>query len=383
MVIQTGPGTEQALRRPELKIELSRNPEDPAWDAFLNRTPGGHHVQTSLWARARIAHGWDVFRVTATRGGAVVGGAQVMTRRLPSPLPGQIGYMARGPLAAPGEQDALEAIVNAVHEGARERQVLYLITQPPACEQGERLEETLEGWGFHRSFLDSAQPVATALLDLGRDEDQLLAGMHPRTRRNIKKGIKAGVVVRQGEREDLATFHRLWGATGQRQGFQPRPLSYLEALWDSFAPAGFLELFLAEVDGEPVSGELVIAFNDSAIAKLVGWSGEHGASRPNELLKWEVIRWARRRGYRYYDVEDVDAHLGPLAAAGREIPTECLSSIDAYKLGFGGEVVSLPRPFDYAYGRLLGATVHSPAGRWLFDRPRFRKAAQRFALRAR
>ena len=80
----------------DYQLRVAHETEDPAWDTFLAETPGGHHVQTSLWAQVRAAAGWRAVRVVARRGDGIVAGAQVLIR--PLPLVGAIGYVPRGPL---------------------------------------------------------------------------------------------------------------------------------------------------------------------------------------------------------------------------------------------------------------------------------------------
>jgi len=58
------------------RIEYSEAPVDEAWDCFLERY-GGHHAQSSLWARAKESLGWSVQRIVVRKGEEIVGGAQI------------------------------------------------------------------------------------------------------------------------------------------------------------------------------------------------------------------------------------------------------------------------------------------------------------------
>jgi len=54
-------------------------------------------------------------------------------------------------------------------------------------------------------------------------------------------------------------------------------------------------LLLADYKGEILSSILLLAFGDTVSYKMGGWSGERRDVRPNELLHWTAMRWARDR----------------------------------------------------------------------------------------
>jgi peptidoglycan pentaglycine glycine transferase (the first glycine) len=93
-------------------------------------------------------------------------------------------------------------------------------------------------------------------------------------------------------------------ATSQRQHFTARTYSYAYyvQLWRVFRPHGYVKLFLAEYAGEAVSVKLVIPFGNVVLSSKRGWSGHHGSHKPNEILEWSVIQWAKAQGYRYCDL---------------------------------------------------------------------------------
>ena len=97
------------------------------------------------------------------------------------------------------------------------------------------------------------------------------------------------------------------------------------------APAGMLRMAVAEVDGEPVSAFLWVAYGDTMNCWRGGWSGEHRHRRPNEALDWAGIRWAAEQGLRWYDFQgDAD-----------------------YTQGFGGSRETSPGPLERVMSPLL------------------------------
>jgi lipid II:glycine glycyltransferase (peptidoglycan interpeptide bridge formation enzyme) len=337
------------------QLRISHEAEHPEWDAFLERTPGGHHAQASLWAQAKGCQGWKSARVLVTQTGRIVGGAQMLMRALP--LVGAIGYLPKGPICAVDEDLSLSRLVlRELHGLARACRVRCLILQPP--NNGEALARRLPDWGFSPSAIRLPQPTATALLDLDRDPETLLAAVHPQTRYNIRLGLRRGVVVRQGTAADVPLYCRLMAATGQRQGFAPEPEAYVAELYRLLAARGWCALFIAEYQGEPVSAALAICFGDTVYYKRGAWSGAQGRHRPNEVLQWEMILWARSKGYRQYDFEGIDAGVARALLRG-ESPDLTGQTVSSFKLGFGGRVVLFPEIF---------ARVYDPVLRWGWNR---------------
>ncbi len=334
----------------EHRIHISTAPLEPEWDAFLSATPGGHYAQTSLWAQIKAQQGWRSARVIATRGVCVVGGAQLLMR--PLPLLGAVGYVPRGPLCARDAREVAGECLDALSRLARSHAVRYLVIQPPPGE--EALVRHLTARGFRPSDVE-VTPTATVLLDLRSDPDVLLARMKHKTRYNIRLAERKGVRVREGGADDLPLFHRLMAATAQRNGFHTYPEAHFRHIWQTLAPYGYARLFVAEVADEPASALFAIPFGDTVTYWRGAWSGEHGNHHPNEAMHWAAIRWARAQGYRWYDLDGLDASIAAALARGEPLdPRE--RSDAAFKLGFGGQAALFPGSYDY---------VFHPALRWL------------------
>lgn len=353
------------------EIHISRDAEHPDWDAFLKRTPGGHHAQTSLWAQLKAQLGWEVARVIAIREGHIVAGAQMLIR--PLALVGAVGYVPKGPVCAEEDPELAGLILHELHRVARTCHVHYLAVQPP--NNGHALVSRLLGWGSPPSAIPVGQPTATLLLDLAKDLDGILADMHASTRYNIRLGLRRGVVVRQGRERDLPTFWRLLEATGRRQGFAPEHETYLSQMYRLLAPRGWLRLFIAEYQGEAVSAALLIAFGDTVFYKRGAWSGRHGKHHPNEVLQWELIQWAKAQGYRTYDFEGIEPACARAVLRGETIPESLSRTVTSFKLGFGGRVALFPGVYDYVYNPLLrwvyhaacSGLEHSVVIQWILD----------------
>lgn len=269
-------------------------------------------------------------------------GAQVLVRSLP--FVGRIGYVAKGPVFGHFNVPILELILQGLKHLVRQQKICMLIVQPPRIH--DALEHTLLSYGYRPSSLETS-PTATTQLDLSLDADELLAQMSAKTRYNIRLGLRHGVSVRQGTDTDFTTFYQLLNATGKRHRFSPESEDYLFQLWEHFAAKGHAKLFMAEYKGEVIASKLVIPFGDTVTFKRTGWSGQQGQVKPNEVLHWEVIRWAKAQGYHYIDLEGIERDAAEAILIKKPLPDACKQTPTSFKLGFGGQVVLLPKPQEY------------------------------------
>ena len=309
----TGHATDISRRGPGATVDVSRMLCDPDWDAFVDTAPGGHLVQTSLWAQVKAKYGWQPLRLRVHRGGEFVGGAQLLVRRMRL---GAVGYCPRGPLLRDNDPVALRALLDGLARMARGERILYVKVQPPVG-RGD-IEPILRESGFVASDMQ-VTPGATVRIDLRRSADEILASMRAAHRKNIRKAARKGIVARAAGASGLPTFGELLAATARRQGFPPYPVEYAAEILGRFGDGHRAELLLAEQDGEALAGVMIVGYGDSVIYKMGGWSGRMGL-HPNELLHWHAVQWAQERGYRYYDLDGIDPSAARAAMAGEELP---------------------------------------------------------------
>jgi lipid II:glycine glycyltransferase (peptidoglycan interpeptide bridge formation enzyme) len=338
-----------SVKESSLLVEVATTFEDPQWDQFLELAGDNHHQQTARWAKLKSVSGWQVLRLVMRRDDKIVGGVQILHRLMR--FVGRVGYAPRGPVIADSDPRLCEQLLAELDRAVRAENFACLMIQPPAV--AAHCVALLRARGFHPTPLQVA-PTATVLIDLCLSPPEWLAGMSRSTRRSIRASLSGGLNVRVGGEADLPAFHSLLAATGRRHGFTPPPLDYFCQLWRLFAPGSHIVLFLAELAGEPLAGELDISFGDTLVAKRAGWSGQHGKLYPNQRLVWAVLNWAKEHGYKQYDVEGLDPDLARAIASGDRAALGFGKEHYSSKLGFGGQVVVLPENHEYVYRRIAG-----------------------------
>lgn len=330
------------------QLWVSRTTEDPVWDAFVANTPGGHHTQTSLWAQIKTLLNWRASRIMLVQNERIVAGAQLLMH--PLMRVGMLGYVPQGPLVAVDDPLLVPLVIDALHQVAKAQRVQYLVMQPP--HNGDSIAAQLPALGFRPSSTQIT-PTATVVLDLQDDVDTVFSRIKGKTRQNIRRGQRRGVVVREGSERDLPAYYRLVIATSQRKNFLVYPEAYFVNMWRVLSPHSYIKLFLAEYEGELVSAQLAIPFGNTVVNRLSVWSGRYAEHRPNEVLQWAAIMWAKQHGYRYYDFEGITQQAAQAVLRGEPLPDSLMQSVTSFKLGFGGQVALYPQAYDYVYNPLL------------------------------
>jgi lipid II:glycine glycyltransferase (peptidoglycan interpeptide bridge formation enzyme) len=362
------PKTATAISR---VLEESDATIDAEWDSFLADLGSNHHLQSSLWSQVKSANGWKSRRVVALQCGQIVGGAQLLIRKIR--LVGSVGYLPKGPILVNDDADLAQELILRIRQIASRERIKVLFIQPP---QYGCLSEQLVQQGFRPSPVETA-PAATLLVDLTSELDTILSRMPKGMRNQIRRSQNRGITVREGNQDDLPIFHQLLTSTSQRRGFSTFDLKYFQTMWDLFAPSGGMKLFLAELGNEPVSAQFCIAFGDTVIAKQIGWSGLHGKLHPNEALDWNTIRWAKENGYKFYDLEGIENPAAQAILDGDPLPMEYANSPTSYKLRLGGEVRINPGAYCFVSNPLL-RSIYNRVGFQVANWPIIHKAASRF-----
>jgi len=263
--------------------------------------------------------------------------ALVVLRKLPFGF-GYV-YVPRGPVggSALAEAGLVEEIVEKFSDN-----LFFRFDFARGNEFGKKCVSTL-----------SSQPECTLITDLGLSEEELLAGMHSKTRYNVRLARKKGVEVVIGERGGegfnrmFEDFIRLSEVMAKRQGIRVHSREYFRAILDRFngegdAPHAFL--VTAVHDGDILAANIMVEWRGRRVY-LHGASGDlkRNLMAPY-LLHWTLMVDAKAKGLAEYDWWGI----APEGAEGHK-----LAGVTRFKLGFGGERVCLPHTCDFVSRKLL------------------------------
>lgn len=323
---------------------VSSEAHEPAWDHFLATQPDGHHEQSSLWGQLKGCYGWKAARILIERDGRLVGGVQLLEKRVKRWM---IAFIQRGPVIDDGEPEARSVIANALCQVGKSRRLAYMATLPSY--HGQAMTAALQSAGFQEKpvpFPPTTLQTATMLIDLTPDLETIQSQMKSKTRQNARKGLRSGVEVSLGGAEDLPRFRELLVEHCKRRKTwmtPPQPDFFINA-WRLFSPQGLVKLFLVKVNGETICANFAWSFGDTLRVWKIGWDGSHANLNPNEALYWEEIRWAKENGFKTFDVVSIDPAYALAMQSGADLSQLKTDGMTQFKLGFGGRVLCSPEP---------------------------------------
>ncbi|MGD2144262.1 MAG: peptidoglycan bridge formation glycyltransferase FemA/FemB family protein [Anaerolineae bacterium] len=323
--------------------------------------PDPHLLQAWEWGEFKGRHGWQPTRYlwVDPETDQPRAAASLLRRRLSR---GSFGvmYVPKGPVLDYSDSAALDRILGRLETVAQQKRAFFVKIDPdviPDTAVGKQTLDTLRRRGWRRSE-EQIQFRNTILLDLTPSLNDLLKGMKSKWRYNVRLAQRRGVSVRCATREELPLLYRMYEETARRGDFVIRPKAYHDDAWGSFIDAGLAQPLIAEAapvgssdprtDGEPVAMVIVYRFGKRAYYMYGASRSVHRDKMPNNLLQWEAMKWAKKRGCTVYDfwgAPDVPDESDPLWGVYR------------FKRGFGGEFVEHIGAWDYPSSHL---------GYWLY-----------------
>jgi lipid II:glycine glycyltransferase (peptidoglycan interpeptide bridge formation enzyme) len=307
------------------------------WDQQLQLWPRANLLQSYGWGEVQSRAGWETVRLLAqTR----LGQLPVTALVRPSGIPGTTRiYVPRGPVCAPDDLDGFSAAGDALLELGRARRAMALEVEVPWTVEEVGPEHPFSSWAATRP----RQPLATSIVDLTPDPDQILRSFHQKTRYNVGLAERRGVTVRVGRIEELVNCVR---ATETRQRIHLPSERHLRNVMEQLQAAA--RVLVAEVEGDVTSAVLLARSGTGVVYLYGGATGAHRQLMPNYLLHWRAMIQAREEGCTEYDLWGIPES---------DRPDHPWHGLAQFKLGFGGRQLTYAgcrrRDLKPAGGRLV------------------------------
>jgi len=275
--------------------------------------------------------------VKIERDGDVLGLADVRIKR--APLLGGIAYISGGPLTRKGTAEDSERL-GACLDGLRRRFVdgegLILRVQgtlgdpawnerATACFAAEGFASASQGLAYRTIVVDLRPPLA-----------EIRAGLAQKWRNCLNKAERCNPAPAVSTRiEDFDRFAALFNPFVGRKGFRvDLDADFYRAVQSGSPPAEALTLAMLEANGRLAAGHMSSMLGDTCVYLLGATSDEALKTNAAYLLQWEVIKLARDRGMKWYDLGGIDPEGNP--------------GVYHFKCGLGGVEMRAPGPFEIA-----------------------------------
>jgi CelD/BcsL family acetyltransferase involved in cellulose biosynthesis len=161
-------------------------------------------------------------------------------------------------------------------------------------------------------------------IDLCPDLDTLWSGLHSSARRAIRKAQQSDIVVQPArDKKDLRAFFELHlDIRKYKYRLLAQPYLFLESIWDQFVEKDEGLLLLACHQHEVVGGIFFLEWRDGIYYKFNASASSHLNYRPNDLLIWNGIKYAKEKGFTYLDFGLSDWDQEGLVRYKRKFATE-------------------------------------------------------------
>jgi lipid II:glycine glycyltransferase (peptidoglycan interpeptide bridge formation enzyme) len=140
-------------------------------------------------------------------------------------------------------------------------------------------------------------------MDLRPDLETLWHALDGAARRAVRKAQQTGVTVHVAQsKAELRTFYEMHLTVRKvKYRLLAQPYRFFESIWDQFVEAGEGRLLIARQHGQVIGGTLFLRWQDKLFYKFNASILDSLAARPNDLLIWEGIAWAKQIGCTYLD----------------------------------------------------------------------------------
>ena len=278
-----------------------------------------HPLQSPEWAEFRKKLGTKVI---------VTDNFELTIHKIPY-LNLNIGYLPKAPM--PNSK-----IVGELKEIGKKENCIFIQLEPNAVQSLENERELIK-----LGLKPAAHPLFTKytfILDLTKSEEELLKNMHPKTRYNIRVAQKHNVkVVEDNSNEAFEEYLKLAKETTKRQKFYAHSENYHRLMWETL-DGKIAHLFLANYREKVLTAWIVFIYGDTIYYPYGASSSEHREVMASNLMMWEVIKWAKRKGLKEFDMWGA---LGP-----NPDEKDPWFGFHRFKQGYGPKLVEFVGSYD-------------------------------------
>ena len=181
-------------------------------------------------------------------------------------------------------------------------------------------------------------------LDISKSEEELLKGMHQKTRYNLRLAEKKGVqIVEDNSEKGFEEYWKLMEVTTKRQGFFAHGKNYHRKMWQTMIGTKMGHLFKAVYEGETLTTWVLFELNDVLYYPYGASSDRHREVMANNLMMWEAIKFGKKQGAKLFDLW---GSLGP----NPDIKDPWYG-FHRFKQGFGAELQEFVGSYDLVINR--------------------------------
>ncbi len=338
---------------PKLKAEEIL--DKTLWENYLISQSPGTFLQSWNWGETNRLCGFNIKRIGFYQSGSLVGIAQLIhqpAKRGPHYLvPG-------GPVIDYDNKKLVNFVVDTLKKIAKEEGAWFVRIRPDVIDS-DNLRNRLKSAGLIYAPMH-LHGEHTLILDITKNDDEILKNMRKTTRYLIKKSLSEGFKIRLSKNpQDAEILERLQKVTVKRHRFVGFTKKLFEAQIETFGKDDQSELFICEKKGDQVVAAIIIYYGEKAFYHHSGSSEESRGTNTSYFTQWQIIKRAKDLGKKYYDFWGI---------APSDNPKHRFAGVTTFKKGFGGERIDWVHAHDLPISPLYWLTYLFETGRRTFRR---------------
>jgi len=325
----------------------------------------GNFLQTEFWGLFKSRTGWRAFSCSYSFDEKGIAGHLIVLRRRFARLFTFL-YVPFGAAELenlPDRWSALAALGRAVGSTLGNTDIFIRFDLPweRSCGPLQREKTASPDSGAIESGLRKGTDIQvpdTVILNIAKEKDELLGGMKPKWRYNVRLAQKKGISVKDEGAEGLQTFMSLYQETAKRDKIAIHPQSYYKTLFETVSeisaaaeekppeiPRPYLSLYVARHEGDALASIIVLHMDKSATYLYGASSDKKRNLMPAYALQWYAITEAQKRGEKQYDFFGIppEGHDDSHPMAG----------LFLFKTGFGGDIVHRYGAYDVGFSPIV------------------------------
>ena len=180
--------------------------------------------------------------------------------------------------------------------------------------------------------LDSTRPVlstrpydSTMVIDVTGGDDEILARMKPRGRRDVRKALRESPVECADETElaleSFAEYYDVMVETGERDGFVPAPMADYETMMRTLGPER-CRVFAGRHEGRVVTWSIVTLSGSTAVRYYAASRNDTMRLHVTDKLVYFECCELGRRGMESYDLMGLGSEFQPALMGLNEFKTK-------------------------------------------------------------
>ncbi len=292
-----------------------------------------HPLQVYEWGEFRKKTGVEVLRRGQISKKEVINPYQITLHKTPS-FPYLIGYFPKGQLPS-------NELISELKQIGEEKKISFIQLEPNVqFSQSLTIDQELKR-SFHSLFTKY-----TFMLDLTKNEDELLKNMHQKTRYNIKVSQKHGVEIKiDNSDKAFESYIKLTEETTKRQKFYAHGQAYHRLMWETLGNQKYdankliAHLLTARYKQKTLTTYILFTFKDTLYYPYGASSDEYRETMASTGAMWEAIRFGKNLGLTKFDMWGAANVADPK-------PNNPYFGFHRFKQGFGATLTEFVGSFD-------------------------------------